>query len=85
MLVWTLGLFSGSALGAAIYVLPIVALTAIGLRVYDSVRNTIPEHSLPRQPASTQPASTPARSLQTDQATPAKMPGRSSTEHARAA
>lgn len=80
MLFWTLGLFSGAALGAAVYVLPLVAVTAIGLRVYDSVHNRTPEHSLPRKPAST-----PAHSPQPVPTTRSGMPERAPAEHARAA
>lgn len=38
LIVWALGLFSGSALGAAAYILPMVALTAIVLRIHDGTR-----------------------------------------------
>jgi hypothetical protein len=74
MILWTLGLFSGSALGAAVYVLPIVALTALGLRVYESLRGRAHEKA-----ASPGPEVAPARSAQ-----PA-VQSRSATEHARAA
>jgi hypothetical protein len=74
MILWTLGLFSGSALGAAVYVLPIVALTALGLRVYESLRSNAHEKAAPPTPEIA-----PARSAQ-----PA-VQSRSETEHARAA
>lgn len=74
LMLWTLGLFSGSVLGAAFYVLPVVALTALGLRVYESLRNHAHETV-----AAPRPEIAPARSAQ-----PAAQ-SRSATEHARAA
>lgn len=48
LIIWALGLFSGSALGAAAYVLPMLALTAIVLRVYDSARSKAHAKARPR-------------------------------------
>lgn len=74
MILWTLGLASGSALGAAVYVLPIIALTALGLRLYESLRGNAHENAAP-------PTSeiAPARSAQT------AVQSQAATEHARAA
>lgn len=79
MILWTLGLASGSALGAAVYVLPVIALTALGLRLYECLRNKAHETKAHETAAPAEQETAPANSAQ-----PA-MQNRSATEHARAA
>lgn len=76
LIFWSLGLISGAAVSSAIHILPLVALIAIVLRVYDSVSS--------RAHAHTELQNQPVAQLHTSQAatTDAQRPAH---EHAKAA
>ena len=44
LIFWSLGLISGVAVSSAVHILPVIALTAIVLKVYDIARSRTREH-----------------------------------------